>query len=175
MKNITTEQLIAKIPELKAGEKLLLSGTIYTARDAAHARIAEMLSKKQKLPVDLNNSVIYYCGPSPAKPGLAVGSCGPTTSSRMDSLTPMMMELGVKAFIGKGARSEVVIDSLKKHSALYLVATGGVAALLAEKVKKCEIAAFEDLGPEAIYRMEVKEFPVIVAIDAVGNDIFLNR
>lgn len=172
MRELTIEQLINKIQELKAGEKVLLSGTIYTARDAAHARIAEMLKKGENLPVNLKNSVIYYCGPSPAKPGNAAGACGPTTSSRMDNLTPMMLELGVRAFIGKGARSHAVKEALKKHKAVYFAATGGVAALLSQKVKKCEVAAFEDLGPEAIYEMEVREFPLIVAVDAGGNDIF---
>lgn len=172
MRNLTIEQLIFKISELKAGEKILLSGTIYTARDAAHARISAMLKKDEKLPVDLKNTVIYYCGPSPAKPGNAVGACGPTTSSRMDGLTPMMLDLGVKAFIGKGARSQAVKNALKQYNAVYLAATGGVAALLAGKVRKCEVAAFEDLGPEAIYRMDVVDFPVIVAVDASGGMIY---
>ncbi|MFH1367735.1 MAG: FumA C-terminus/TtdB family hydratase beta subunit [Elusimicrobiota bacterium] len=174
MKEYTVDKLIAGISGLKAGDKILLSGTIYTARDAAHARIAAGTDAGSVLAL-LKGSVIYYCGPAPAKPGNAVGACGPTTSSRMDGHTPMMLELGVKAFIGKGARSQAVKDALKRYKAVYLVATGGVAALLAGKVRKCEVAAFEDLGPEAIYRMDVVDFPVIVAIDANGNDIFLNK
>jgi fumarate hydratase subunit beta len=172
MKELTVEKLIANRKELKAGEKLLLSGTIYTARDAAHARIAALIVKGQKPPVNFQNSVIFYCGPSGKNPCMPVGSCGPTTSSRMDPHTPMMLELGVKAFIGKGDRAKHVKASIKNYGAVYLVATGGAAALLGSKVKSGEVTAFEDLGPEAIYKLEVKDFPVIVANDTAGGDIF---
>jgi fumarate hydratase subunit beta len=172
MINLTTEQLISKISELKAGERILLSGTIYTARDAAHARIAEMIARSESLPVDFDNTVLFYCGPSGASPCSPVGACGPTTSSRMDPLTPMMIELGVKAFIGKGDRSRRVKDAMRKNNVLYLAATGGIAALLSTKVKSGKLVAFEDLGPEAIYKLEVKDFPVMVAFDTFGGDVF---
>ncbi|MBN1622211.1 MAG: Fe-S-containing hydro-lyase [Endomicrobiales bacterium] len=171
--NITTEQLITQIPKLKAGDKVELSGTIYTARDAAHKRLVEMINKGKTLPFDLENSIIYYCGPCPAKPGKAIGSCGPTTSSRMDAYTPLLLSKGVKATIGKGPRSKEVIKSLQTNHAVYLVATGGIGALLSTKVKKSEIIAFKDLGTEAIYRFEVVDFPVIVAVDSKGKEIFI--
>ena len=172
MKELTTEQLISKASELKAGDRILLSGTIYTARDAAHARIAELVKSKQKLPVDFNNAVLFYCGPSGESPCAPIGACGPTTSSRMDFLAPMMLELGVKAFIGKGDRSKAVKEATRKYGAVYLVATGGAAALLGTKVKSGKLVAFEDLGPEAIYKLEVKDFPLIVANDVNGGDVF---
>jgi len=172
MKELTVEQLISKAAELKAGDRILLSGTLYTARDAAHARIAEMVARNEKLPVDFDNSVLFYCGPSGASPCAPIGACGPTTSSRMDSLTPMMLELGVKVFIGKGDRSKAVKEDTKKHKAVYLVATGGAAALLGTKVKSGKLIAFDDLGPEAIYKLEVRDFPVTVAFDANGGDVF---
>lgn len=173
--SLSASQLIADIPKLKAGDRILLSGVIYTARDAAHKRLFEMIKGKEALPFDLKNSIIYYCGPAPARPGDAIGSCGPTTSSRMDVYTPALLSMGVKATIGKGPRSDEVKEALKKNQAVYLAATGGVAALLSRKVKKAELVAFSDLGPEAIYRLDVIEFPVIVANDIFGNDVFIRN
>lgn len=150
----------------------MLSGTIYTARDAAHERIVKMLDECGKVPFELKNSAIYYCGPTPAKPGEIIGACGPTTSARMDVFTPKMLDEGVKILIGKGVRSKNVCDSIKKNKAVYMAATGGVAALLSKTVKSCELIAFGDLGPEAIYKLEIENMPLIVAIDSEGNDIF---
>ena len=169
---INTENLIKSTNTLKAGQQIFLSGTIYTARDAAHARLIKILDNSEQPPVELKGAAIYYCGPSPAKPGCVIGACGPTTSARMDDFTPRMLEEGVKILIGKGARKDFVIESIKKNKAVYLVATGGVAALLSKTVKKAEIIAFEDLGPEAIYKLEVEDMPLIVAVDAEGNNIF---
>jgi fumarate hydratase subunit beta len=169
---INLQDLILNIKDIKAGQKILLSGNIYTARDAAHKRIVDILNKDEELPIDLKNSVIYYCGPTPTKPGEFVGSCGPTTSSRMDVYTPRILKEGVKVLIGKGARSESVVRALKENNAVYLVATGGVGALISKRVKKSELLIFEDLGPEAIYRFEVEDMPLIVAIDSFGNNIF---
>jgi len=160
------------LKSLKIGDMVSLTGVVYTARDAAHKRMLEMLNRSEELPIDLNGITIYYVGPTPAKPGAVIGSAGPTTSSRMDDYTPKMLELGVKAMIGKGGRSEAVIDAMKKEQAVYFVAVGGAAALLAKRIKKCEIVAFEDLGPEAIYRLEVEDFPVIVAVDSIGKSLF---
>ena len=169
---LTVPELIAEIPRLRAGDSVSLTGSILTARDAAHKRLSDMVARGEQLPVKLENTVIYYCGPAPAKPGDAVGPCGPTTASRMDQFTPFMFSLGVKATIGKGARSAEVIEAQKENGAIYLVATGGVAALLSIKVRKSELVAFGDLGPEAIYRFEVVDFPLIVGVDSQGNSIF---
>jgi fumarate hydratase subunit beta len=169
---INLQDLILNIKDIKVGQKILLSGNIYTARDMAHKRIIDILNKSENLPIDLRNSVIYYCGPTPTKPGEVVGSCGPTTSSRMDVYTIRILEEGVKVLIGKGVRSESVVKALKENNAIYLVATGGVGALISKKVKKSELLVFEDLGPEAIYRFEVEDMPLIVAIDSFGNNIF---
>ena len=170
--SLTTSELISKTAEFKAGDKILLSGKIYTARDAAHKRLSVLIEKNEKLPIDLKDKIIYYCGPCPARPGRVIGSCGPTTSARMDELTPLILSRGVKATIGKGPRSDETLKALTKYKALYLVATGGVGALLAEKVLKCETAAFADLGPEAIYELDVEDFPLIVANDTRGGNIF---
>jgi len=172
MKSYTKEQLISKITELQAGDKVLFSGTVYTARDAAHKRICGLIEQNKPLPFELKDSVIYYCGPCPAKPGDVIGSCGPTTSSRMDAYTPLILSKGVKALIGKGPRSSEVKDALKENGAVYLAATGGVAALFSKKVKKAEIIAFKELGPEAIYKLELTDLPLIVACDVHGNDIY---
>ncbi|MCA6072819.1 MAG: Fe-S-containing hydro-lyase [Endomicrobium sp.] len=163
------QDLVLNTETLKAGQKILLSGVIYTARDAAHKRMITMLDSEEKTPIDLINAAIYYCGPTPAKPGAVIGACGPTTSSRMDAFTPRILKEGVKVLIGKGARSNDVVNSIKENSALYFVATGGVAALISKTVKRADLIAFEDLGPEAIYRLEVKDMPLIVAIDSFGN------
>ncbi|OGS18304.1 MAG: fumarate hydratase [Elusimicrobia bacterium RIFOXYA2_FULL_50_26] len=170
--SLTTDQLISSVSEIKAGERILLSGTIYTARDAAHQRMAMLIAEGKPLPFPVKNSVLYYCGPTPPRPGEVIGSCGPTTSSRMDPYTPLMLEQGVKATIGKGTRSAAVIAALQKYHSLYLVATGGAGALLSRKVRRAGPVAFEDLGPEAIFRLEVMDFPLIVAVDSMGNNIF---
>jgi len=171
-RRLTISELVERIGTLKAGDELLLGGTIHTARDAAHARLAQLIADKQPLPLELADAVIYYCGPAPARPGDAVGPCGPTTSARMDPYTPLLLSHGVKATLGKGKRSAQVVDACRAHQAVYCVATGGVAALLAQRVKSSEIVAFSDLGPEAIWKFEVQDFPVVVAIDSLGNDIF---
>ncbi|MDR1196649.1 MAG: FumA C-terminus/TtdB family hydratase beta subunit [Endomicrobium sp.] len=162
---INVKDLVLNTSIIKAGQQIFLSGTIYTARDAAHAKLIKMLENGEKPPFELKNSAIYYCGPSPAKPGAIIGACGPTTSARMDIFTPRMLEEGVKILIGKGARKDFVTDSIKKNKAIYLTATGGVAALLSKTVKQAEIIAFEDLGPEAIYKLEVENMPLTVGID----------
>lgn len=169
---ITLENLLKNIENYKIGDKIEFSGTIYTARDQAHKRIVDLIQKGSQMPFNLNNSAIYYCGPCPLRPNGAIGSCGPTTSSRMDRYTPEMLTQGVKILIGKGNRSKDVADSIKKNKAVYLLATGGVGALLAQKVKKTKLVAFEDLGPEAVYELIVEDFPLTVAIDCFGNNLF---
>lgn len=161
-----------KIEKLKSGDTVMLSGTIYTARDAAHKRMTEQLENGEALPVDLNGQVIYYVGPTPAKPGQAIGSAGPTTSSRMDAYTPALLEHGLKGMIGKGYRSKEVIDSIRDNKAVYMVAIGGTGALLAQKINNSELVAYEDLGTEAIRRLEVENFPCIVIHDSAGNDFY---
>lgn len=158
--------------KLKIGDKVLISGEIYTARDAAHKRLLEMIDGGEKAPFDMEGSVIYYVGPAPSKPGQVINSCGPTTSGRMDPYTERMLELGVKAVIGKGNRKPFVVEALKKHKAVYLAATGGAAALIAKSVKGNELVAFEDLGAEAIRRLTVEDFPATVINDVSGNDLY---
>lgn len=170
--NISVAELKRFLPDLRVGTSVLLTGTIYTARDAAHRRLADLIVERKELPLNLSGAVLYYCGPCPAKPGEPIGSCGPTTASRMDSLTPLMLKHGVIAVIGKGPRSPETMAALKSHGAVYFAATGGVGALLAQTVQRAELVAFADLGPEAIYRLEVRDFPVIVAVDTVGNNIY---
>lgn len=160
------------IKNLHAGDVVRISGYIYTARDAAHKRMYEALGRGEALPLDLTNNIIYYAGPSPAKPGEVVGSVGPTTSGRMDKYTPTMIEQGLRGMIGKGLRSQEVIDACKAHGAVYFVAVGGAAAVIAQSVKEEKMIAFEDLGPEAIRRYTVEDFPAIVCIDAEGNDFY---
>jgi fumarate hydratase subunit beta len=157
---------------LKAGDKVLITGVIYTGRDAAHKRLFDLLQEGKPLPVDLKGQIIYYVGPAPAKPGQAIGSAGPTTSGRMDAYSPRLMEIGLKGMIGKGMRKKEVVEAMKKYKAVYLAATGGAGALLAKAVKKAEIVAYEDLGPEAINRLEVVDFPAIVVNDTKGNDLY---
>jgi fumarate hydratase subunit beta len=169
---INLQDLILNIKDIKTGQEILLSGIIYTARDAVHKRIVDILDNGRKPPIDLKNSAIYYCGPTPAKPEKIVGSCGPTTSSRMDVYTPRILKEGVKVLIGKGARSESVTKALKENNAVYLIATGGVGALISKTVKKAELLAFKDLGTEAIYKFEVEYMPLVVAVDSFGNNIF---
>ncbi|MCK4256612.1 Fe-S-containing hydro-lyase [candidate division WOR-3 bacterium] len=160
------------IEKLHIGDKVLLSGVIYTARDAAHKRLVELIKDNKPLPIDIKGQVIYYVGPAPAKPGYAIGPAGPTTSYRMDPYATILHEHGLKASIGKGNRGQEVIEALKKYKGVYLAATGGVAALIAKTIKKAEIVAYEDLGAEAIRRLEVSDFPCIVANDCYGGDLF---
>lgn len=160
------------IDELKAGDVVYLSGTVYSARDAAHKRMYEALGEGRELPFDMNGAVIYYLGPSPARPGQVIGSAGPTTSSRMDKYTPALLELGLKGMIGKGRRSEEVKDAIAKNKAVYFAAVGGVGALLSKCIKKSEVIAYEDLGTEAVRRMEVEELPVIVVTDSHRNSVY---
>ncbi len=157
---------------LKAGDRVLITGTIYTARDTAHKRLMAVLDEGGELPFDLKGQLIYYVGPTPPKPGQVIGSAGPTTSGRMDAFAPRLFDLGLKGTIGKGQRSEEVIDSLKKNNAVYLAAVGGAAALIARSIKGAEVIAYDDLGPEAIRRLEVEDFPAIVVNDAHGGDLF---
>ena len=157
---------------LHAGDKVLISGVIYTGRDAAHKRLFELLQSGQALPVDLRGQVIYYVGPTPARPGRVIGSAGPTTSGRMDAYAPALIAYGLKGMIGKGLRNQGVLDAMKQCKAVYFGATGGAGALLARRIKKAEVVAYEDLGPEAIHRLEVEDFPVIVINDAHGGDLY---
>ncbi len=172
MKRINTPLTEKVIAALKAGDEVLLSGIVLTARDQAHLRLMEIIKDRGELPIDLKGQIVYYCGPAPAGPGRVIGSCGPTTSSRMDRFTPYVLEAGVKGMIGKGRRSFEVRKSIKRRKAVYFVAPAGAGAYLSEKVKACRVRAFEDLGPEAIYELEVEDFPLIVAIDMKGNDIY---
>ncbi|HKZ45893.1 MAG TPA: Fe-S-containing hydro-lyase [Thermodesulfobacteriota bacterium] len=169
---ITSPLTDKDVEKLKAGDKVLITGVFYTARDAAHKRLIELLEGGKKLPFDIKGQLIYYVGPTPAKPGRIIGSAGPTTSGRMDAYTPRLLELGLKGTIGKGQRSQEVIEAMQKNKAVYLAAVGGAAALIAKTIKKAEIIAYEDLGPEAIRRLEVKDFPAIVINDIYGNDLF---
>lgn len=160
------------LEKMRCGDQVLLSGTIYTARDAAHKRLIELLDKGEDLPVDLRGQVIYYVGPCPAKPGRVIGSAGPTTAYRMDLFTPAMLEYGVKGTIGKGPRRDMVREACCRHRAVYFAGIGGASALLARAVKKAEVVAYQDLGTEAVRRLEVEDFPLIVAYDVVGGDVF---
>ena len=158
--------------DLQIGDKVFITGTIYTARDAAHKRLVELLEKGEKLPFDPQGQVIYYVGPAPTPPGKAIGSAGPTTSYRMDPYAPALLDVGIKAMLGKGPRDESVINSMIKNKAVYLAAIGGAAVVMANSIKKADIIAYEDLGAEAIRKLEVENFPCIVANDVNGNDIF---
>jgi fumarate hydratase subunit beta len=161
------------VEKLKIGDKVLLTGVIYTGRDAAHKRLDDLIQAGKELPVDIRGQVIYYVGPAPAKPGKPIGSAGPTTSYRMDAFAPKLMELGLKGMIGKGNRGTEVVEAMQKHKAVYFGATGGAGALLARSIQKAEVVAYEDLGPEAIQRMEVEDFPVVVINDTKGNDLYV--
>ena len=160
------------IRSFKAGDMLYISGIVYTARDAAHQRLVEMIERGEEMPFDFEGQVVYYAGPAPAKPGRPIGSVGPTTGGRMDAYSPLLIENGLKVMIGKGTRNDEVIEAMKKHTGVYLAAIGGAAALMARCVVSAEVIAFDDLGPEAIRRLEVKELPVVVAIDSQGNDMY---
>ena len=160
------------IRSLNAGDMVYISGTIYTARDAAHKRLCEMLDAGEPMPFDFEGQAVYYAGPCPAKPGQPIGSVGPTTGGRMDAYSPRLIQQGLRVMIGKGSRSEKVIDALKEHTGVYFAAIGGAAALMAKAVKEAEVIAFDELGTEAIRRLRVEELPVIVAIDHEGNDMY---
>lgn len=157
---------------LRAGEYIYLSGTIYTARDAAHKRMDEALSAGEELPVDVRGQVIYYMGPSPAREGRTIGSAGPTTASRMDKYTPRLLDMGLGAMIGKGKRSKEVLDAIVRNKSVYLAAVGGAGALLSKCIKKSEVVAYDDLGTEAIRKLTVENFPVIVVADCEGNNLY---
>ncbi|MDD5561965.1 MAG: Fe-S-containing hydro-lyase [Candidatus Omnitrophica bacterium] len=172
MKKINTPLDLNKIKSLKAGQEFLLSGTIYTARDQAHKRLVGAVKSGKKLPIELKNAVIYYCGPTNTPKGKVIGSCGPTTSSRMDEFTPLLLAKGLRVMIGKGARSEEVRQAIKKNKGVYFVTYAGCGALLAKHVKEAKVVAYADLGPEAILKLKVKDFPLIVAIDANGGNIY---
>ena len=171
-KIINTPITDEKLRELKAGDSILLTGTVYTARDAAHKRLVELLEKNQPLPFDIEGQVIYYVGPTPAKEGQPIGSAGPTTSSRMDTYTPALLEKGLKGMIGKGERSLEVVEAMIKYRAVYFAAIGGAAALMAKCVKSSEIVAYEDLGAEAVRKLCVENLPLIVTIDSEGNNFY---
>lgn len=172
IKRITTPLDAKTVAGLRAGEEVLLSGVIYTARDQAHLRLAGMISRCKKLPVPVKGEMIYYCGPTPAPRGKVIGSCGPTTSGRMDAFTPGLVKAGLKGMIGKGKRSDAVRASIKRHKAVYFIAPAGAGAYLNTKVKSCKVIAFDDLGPEAIYMLEVVDLPLIVGIDSKGRDVY---
>ena len=161
------------VEKLKAGDRVLISGIIYTGRDAAHKRLVDLIDRGEELPLDIKGQIIYYVGPTPARPGKPIGSAGPTSSYRMDSYSPKLMEKGLKGMIGKGMRSKEVIEAMKKYRAVYMAAVGGAAALIARRIKKSEIIAYEDLGTEAIRRLEVEDFPAIVVNDIWGNDLYV--
>ena len=158
--------------ELEIGDKVLISGVIYTARDAAHKRLLELLEAGKPLPMELKGQILYYVGPSPARPGRVIGAAGPTTSYRMDSYAPTLIRLGLKAMIGKGKRSPEVIAAMQEHHAVYLGATGGAGALISQCIKDAKVIAFPELGPEAIHRLEVEDLPAIVINDCQGRDLY---
>ena len=157
---------------LRAGDYVYLTGTIYTARDAAHKRMQETLMRGEKLPIDMENNVIYYMGPSPARSGRPIGSAGPTTASRMDKYAPELLDLGLKGMIGKGKRSQAVKEAVIRNGAVYFAAVGGAGALLSKSILQSEVIAYDDLGTESIRKLEIKDFPVIVVMDAQGNDLY---
>ena len=171
MKHVTTPLTDSAIKDLHTGDEVLLTGIIYTARDAAHRRIVEAVDRGEDPPIDLEGQIIYYVGPTPPRPGEVIGSAGPTTAYRMDPFTPKLLDLGIKAAIGKGGRSREVRDSLMDHKAVYFGAIGGSGAFLSETIKNVDIVAYEDLGTEAIRRLDVENFPVIVVNDIYGNDL----
>lgn len=171
-KHITLPLTEEAVRSLKTGDYVYLTGTIYTARDAAHKRMYENLQKGETLPIEINGNVLYYMGPSPARPGKAIGSAGPTTSSRMDKYTPDLLDLGLRGIIGKGKRSQSVTDAIVRNQAVYFAAVGGAGALLSKAILKADVVAYEDLGTEAIHKLEVKDFPAVVVIDCEGNNLY---
>lgn len=172
MIKLNTSELKEKAKTLRAGDKVLLSGTVYTSRDAAHKRIRELCGQGLELPYELEGAAIYYAGPTAAKDGMVIGSCGPTTSGRMDVYSPDMLDRGLSAMIGKGERSEAVCEAIKRNGAVYFCAIGGAGALACKCITECEVIAFEDLGCESVKRLTFSEFPLIVAIDCAGGNIF---
>jgi fumarate hydratase subunit beta len=172
IKKITTPLTDAMVKDLKAGDSVLITGTIYTGRDQAHKRLTDALKAGQALPADLRGQIIYYVGPAPAKPGYAIGPAGPTTSGRMDPYTPALLEYGMKGMIGKGNRTPEVIEAIKKYTGVYFAAVGGAAALIAKRITKCEVVAYEDIGAEALMKLTVEDFPVVVVNDCYGNDLY---
>jgi len=172
MIRITSPLDEATVKKLRAGDQVLISGVIYSARDAAHKRLVEALNRGEKLPLDLKSQVIYYMGPSPAKPGQAIGSAGPTTSGRMDAYAPRLMQEGMKGMIGKGDRAQAVKDAMQKYGAVYFAAIGGAGALISQSIKKSEVVAYDDLGAESIRRLEVEDFPATVINDIYGGDLY---
>jgi fumarate hydratase subunit beta len=173
IKRIKTPLTDEVLKDLKIGQKVMISGIIYSARDAAHKRLVELIEKGEDLPFELPGQAIYYVGPTPARPGLAVGSAGPTTSYRMDAYAPTLIEHGLKGMIGKGARGDNVKEAMKKHGAVYFAAVGGAGALISKSIVSAEVIAYPELGAEAVRRMEVKDFPAIVAIDVSGDDLYV--
>ena len=171
-KNISTPIPDEVIDTLEAGDFVYITGTIYTARDAAHARLYSTIQNNESIPFELSNNIVYYLGPTPARPGQVIGSAGPTTSSRMDKYTPLLLEQGMKGMIGKGKRSEAVIKAMVKNHSVYFAAIGGAGALLSKCIKEAEVIAYDDLGTEAIRKLRVEKLPVIVAIDCKGNNMY---
>lgn len=171
-KYLTTPLTADKIEDLLVGDYVYITGTIYTARDAAHKRMYETMTEGQSIPFELEGNMIYYLGPSPEREGQVIGSAGPTTSSRMDKYTPLLLDNGLKGMIGKGKRSQEVIESMTKNKAVYFAAVGGAGALLSKKIKASKVIAYEDLGPEAIRELYVEEFPAIVVVDSKGNNFY---
>lgn len=169
---INVSQLRTVIPQLKFGNRILLSGTVYTARDAAHKKIVSLIKNGEPLPFHIEDSVIYYAGPTQTPPGLPIGSCGPTTSSRMDIFAPTLLDLGLCAMIGKGPRNQAVVDAIVRNKAIYLCSLGGAGALAARCITSCEVVAFDELGCESIKKLQFKDFPLIVGIDCYGKSIF---
>ena len=169
---LNTANINEWVTTLRAGDRVYLSGVVYTARDAAHKRMVQLLDSDDALPFDIKGSVVYFAGPTPAKGDLAIGSIGPTTSSRMDCFSPLMLSLGQKAMIGKGNRSAEVVEAIKKHNAVYFAAIGGAGALYSRCIESCQVVAFDDLGFESVKRLCVKDFPLLVAIDSKGNTIY---
>lgn len=173
MIKLTTPFSADTVEKLRAGDQILLSGIIYTGRDAAHKRLCDLLDAGKELPVELKDQVIYFVGPSPAKPGNPIGSAGPTTSYRMDAYSPQIIaQTGLRGMIGKGGRGDKVIEAMHKYGCVYFAATGGAAALISKSIISCEVVCYEDLGPEAIHRLEVKDLPLIVAIDTRKKDLY---
>ena len=169
---ITTPLTKDKVKQLHAGDSCLISGVIYTARDAAHKRLCELVEAGKVLPLDVKDSIIYFVGPTPAKPGEVIGSAGPTTSYRMDAYSPTLIKLGLTGMIGKGKRGPEVVAAMQEHGAVYFGAIGGCGALLSKCIKKAEVIAYDDLGAEAIHRLEVDDFPAVVIIDSQGNNLY---
>ncbi len=169
---ITTPFTVEAAEKLRIGQRVLLNGKIYTGRDAAHKKLVELLEKGEELPIELKDQIIYYVGPSPAKPGKVIGSAGPTTSGRMDAYAPRLMAEGLRGMIGKGKRTPEVIKAMKQHKAVYFAAVGGAAALISKRIKSCKVVAYPELGPEAIHELEVEDFPVVVVNDSLGGDLY---